>query len=141
MKNLRYLNIFTILIIYTLLMFYIGWNGWVWLSTVFGWESWGYYAFLVGFISYAYILVQVFKFLPFLRTIGSIWFAVIQYALMLLPIADITVFLLQFSVEKEAAIIWTGAAVLAAFIFIFAYGVFNAYSPVVRKYEVHIPKK
>lgn len=51
------------------------------------------------------------------------------------------VFLLQFSVEKEAAIIWTGAAVIAAFIFIFAYGVFNAYSPVVRKYEVHIPKK
>lgn len=141
MKNLRYLNIFTILIIYTLLMLYIGWNGWVWLHAVFGWESWGYYAFIVGFISYAYILVQVFKFLPFLRTIGSIWFAVIQYALMLLPLANITVFLLQFSVEKEAAIIWTGAVVLAAFIFIFAYGVFNAYSPVVRKYEVHIPKK
>ncbi|HEE9033823.1 metallophosphoesterase [Bacillus cereus] len=141
MKNLRYLNIFTILIIYTLLMFYIGWNGWVWLHAVFGWESWGYYAFIVAFISYAYILVQVFKFLPFLRTIGSIWFAVIQYALMLLPLADIMVFLLQFSVEKEAAIIWTGAAVLVAFICIFAYGVFNAYSPVVRKYEVHIPKK
>lgn len=35
---------------------------------------------------------------------------------MLLPLANITVFLLQFSVEKEAAIIWTGAAVLAAFI-------------------------
>lgn len=63
MKNLRYLNIFTILIIYTLLMFYIGWNGWVWLHAVFGWESWGYYAFIVAFISYAYILVQVFKFL------------------------------------------------------------------------------
>ncbi|HCF53542.1 MAG TPA: phosphoesterase, partial [Bacillus sp. (in: Bacteria)] len=141
MKNLRYLNIFTILIIYTLLMFYIGWNGWVWLHAVFGWESWGYYAFIVAFISYAYILVQVFKFLPFLRTIGSIWFAVIQYALMLLPLANIMVFLLQFSVEKEEAIIWTGAAVIAAFIFIFAYGVFNAYSPVVRKYEVHIPKK
>ncbi|KOS29939.1 hypothetical protein ADK17_06090 [Bacillus anthracis] len=72
MKNLRYLNIFTIFIIYTLLMFY------VWLHAVFGWESWGYYAFIVGSISYAYILVQVFKFLPFLRTIGSIWFAVIQ---------------------------------------------------------------
>lgn len=141
MKNLRYLNIFTILIIYTLLMFYIGWNGWVWLHAVFGWESWGYYAFIVAFISYAYILVQVFKFLPFLRTIGSIWFAVIQYALMLLPLANIMVFLLQFSVEKEEAIIWTGAAVIAAFIFIFAYGVFNAYSPVVRKYEVHIPKR
>ena len=112
MKNLRYLNIFTILIIYTLLMFYIGWNGWVWLHAVFGWESWGYYAFIVAFISYAYILVQVFKFLPFLRTIGSIWFAVIQYALMLLPLANIMVFLLQFSVEKEEAIIWTGAAVI-----------------------------
>ena len=102
MKNLRYLNIFTILIIYTLLMFYIGWNGWVWLHAVFGWESWGYYAFIVAFISYAYILVQVFKFLPFLRTIGSIWFAVIQYALMLLPLANIMVFLFTvFSRERR----------------------------------------
>ena len=100
MKNLRYLNIFTILIIYTLLMFYIGWNGWVWLHAVFGWESWGYYAFIVAFISYAYILVQVFKFLPFLRTIGSICFAVIQYALMLLPLADIMVFTV-FSRERS----------------------------------------
>ena len=108
MKNLRYLNIFTILIIYTLLMFYIGWNGWVWLHAVFGWESWGYYAFIVAFISYAYILVQVFKFLPFLRTIGSIWFAVIQYALMLLPLADIMVFLLQFSVEKKRQLFGQG---------------------------------
>lgn len=31
---------------------------------------------------------------------------------MLLPLANIMVFLLQFSVEKEEAIIWTGAAVI-----------------------------
>ncbi|KEK24886.1 metallophosphoesterase [Bacillus gaemokensis] len=142
MKIRRYLNITTIFIIYTLLMFYIGWNGWVWLSTLFGWESWGYYALLVGLFSYAYLVVQVFKFLPFLRTIGSYWFAVIQYALILLPLADITVFILRLlSVQVETAIIWTGIVTLSMFIFIFGYGTFNAYSPVVRKYEIHIPKE
>ncbi|MBO1581819.1 metallophosphoesterase [Bacillus sp. XF8] len=142
MKKRRYFNIVTIFIIYTLLMFYIGWNGWVWFRTTFGWQSWGYYALLVGLLSYAYLIVQVFKFIPFLRTIGSYWFAVIQYALILLPLADVTVFILQLlSVPIDTAIIWTGIVTLSMFIFIFGYGTFNAYSPVVRKYEIHIPKE
>ena len=119
MKNLRYFNIFTMLIVYTLLMFYIGWNGWVWLHAVFGWESWGYYAFVVGFISYAYILVQVFKFLPFLRTIGSIWFAVIQYALMLLPLANITVFFFTvFSGERSGNYLDRGGCVSCIYLYL-----------------------
>lgn len=140
-KISRYFNIVTIFLIYTLLMFYIGWNGWVWLQTMFGWESWGYYAAVVGLLSYAYLIVQVFKFMPFLRTIGSYWFAVIQYALILLPLADIAVFILQLSVPIDTAIMWTGIVTLSMFIFIFGYGTFNAYSPVVRKYEIHIPKE
>ncbi|MEH7459122.1 metallophosphoesterase [Bacillus sp. JJ1127] len=142
MKSLRYFNMGTIFILYTVLMFYIGWNGWVWLRTLFGWEAWGYYALLVGLFSYAYLLVQVFKFLPLLRTIGSYWFAVIQYALILLPLADLTVVILQLlSVQAETAIIWTGTVVFILFLFIFGYGMYNAYSPVVRKYDIHIPKK
>lgn len=142
MKIRRYFNIVTILILYTLLMFYIGWNGWVWLQTSFGWQSWGYYALLVALFSYAYVIVQVFKFLPFLRTIGSYWFAVMQYALILLPLADIAVFILQLvAVPRDTAIIWTGIVTLIMFLFIFGYGTFNAYSPVVRKYEIHIPKE
>ena len=121
-------------------MFYIGWNGWVWLHAVFGWESWGYYAFIVAFISYAYILVQVFKFLPFLRTIGSIWFAVIQYALMLLPLANIMVFLLQFSVERRGNYLDRSGCDSCIYLYL-CVRVFHAYSPVVRKYEVHIPKR
>ncbi|PEI98456.1 metallophosphoesterase [Bacillus pseudomycoides] len=142
MKIRRYFNIVTILILYTLLMFYIGWNGWVWLQTSFGWQSWGYYALLVALFSYAYVIVQVFKFIPFLRTIGSYWFAVMQYALILLPLADIAVFILQLvAVPRDTAIIWTGIVTLIMFLFIFGYGTFNAYSPVVRKYEIHIPKE
>ncbi|WP_459500671.1 metallophosphoesterase [Bacillus sp. C1] len=142
MKIRRYFNMTTIFIIYTLLMFYIGWNGWMWLRATFRLESWGYYAVLVGLFSYAYLIVQVFKFIPFLRTIGSYWFAVIQYALILLPLADITVFILQwFAVPKDTAIMWTGIVTLSLFVFIFSYGTFNAYSPIVRKYEIHISKE
>ncbi|MDM5187417.1 metallophosphoesterase [Bacillus sp. DX4.1] len=142
MKIRRYFNMFTIFTIYTLLMFYIGWNGWIWLSTTFNIQTWGYYAVLVGLFSYAYLIVQVFKFIPFLRTIGSYWFAVIQYALILLPLADVMVFILHLlSIPREPAIIWTGIVVLITFVVIFGYGTFNAYSPIVRKYEINIPKE
>lgn len=138
-------NVFNILILftlYTLLMIYIGWNGWVWIHTTFGVQSWGYYAIIVGLFSYAYILDRLIKFDSPLRTIGSYWFAVIQYAVILLPIADVTVFILDwFSIPKEQSIFWTGIIVLLIFVLIFAYGTFNAYSPIVRKYEIHVPKK
>ncbi|CAG9613413.1 hypothetical protein BACCIP111899_02628 [Bacillus rhizoplanae] len=142
LKTRNVFNIFILFMLYTLLMIYIGWNGWVWIRTTFGVQSWGYYAIVVGLFSYAYILDRLIKFDSPLRTIGSYWFAVIQYAVILLPIADVTVFILNLlSFPKEQSIFWTGITVLIIFVLIFVYGTFNAYSPVVRKYEIDVPKK
>ncbi|MGF9965986.1 metallophosphoesterase [Bacillus rhizoplanae] len=142
LKTRNVFNIFILFTLYTLLMIYIGWNGWVWIHTTFHVQSWGYYAIIVGLFSYAYVLDRLIKFDSPLRTIGSYWFAVIQYAVILLPIADVTVFILDwFSIPKEQSIFWTGIIVLLIFVLIFAYGTFNAYSPIVRKYEIDVPKK
>lgn len=142
MKTKSVVNIFILFTLYTLLMIYIGWNGWVWIHTTFHIQSWGYYAMLVGLLSYAYILDRLMKFTSPLRTIGSYWFAVIQYAVILLPIADVTVFILNWlSFPKEQSIFWIGTIVLITFVFIFVYGTFNAYSPIVQKYEIHVPKR
>ncbi|UHA73219.1 metallophosphoesterase [Paenibacillus sp. 481] len=141
MKIRKWLSMFGVLVIYTLITIYMGWNGAVWLSTTFDFQYWAYYWLLLGVFAYAYIINQIVK-VSFLRMIGSYWFGVIQYAIILLPLANLTVFMLQLlSVPQEQAIVWTGAGVLLAFFLIFVYGTFNAYSPVVRTYNISIAKQ
>ncbi len=135
----QFLNIIGIFIIYVLLSFYIGWNGWEWLYTTFSFPYWGAFAIVMTVLSCSYLLGRV---IPFFRIVGSYWIAVIQYAVLVLPIADGIAFLLRaLSFSKDQSIFWSGVATIVAFAVIFAYGTWNAYSPVVRKYEVHIPKK
>lgn len=142
MKIRQLINILGVLIIYSLLTIYIGWNGWKWLSVTFDIQNWIYFAGLIGLLSYAYIISHFIKPLPFLKIVGFYWFAVIQYALLILPIANLSVFFLQLiDVEIERAIFWTGNAALLIMVIIFVYGSYNAYSPIVRKYEIYIPKK
>ena len=143
MKKLKIgLNIIAILTIFHLLMFYIGWNIWVYLNTVFQFEYALALSILVGLFSYSYIIGRFVKFLSIFHTIGSIWFAVIQYGVIFLPIANFIVWLLTLaSVPSDTAIFWIGNLVIVSFAFIFAYGLFNAYSPVVRHHDIHIAKK
>lgn len=131
-----------ILTLYIILTYYIGWNGWVWLSTTFNFQNGVYYAVLVGIFSFAYIIGHFIKYIPLIKTIGAYWLAIVQYALLMLPIADLTVLVLNLSsIQKETAIFWTGIIIIITFGVIFAYGTFNAYSPIVQKYKIHIPKK
>ena len=106
-----------------------------------GWESWGYYAFIVGLHFVCVHSCASVKFLPFLRTIGSIWFCGHSIRAYVCRLATIQSFSLQFfSRDKKSGIIGhRGRSVLAAFNFYrVADGSINAYSPVVvrRKSEV-----
>lgn len=68
--------------------------------------------------------------------------AVVQYALILLPVANFIVLVLSLLGNRmETSIVWTGAFAVAAFFAILVYGTFNAYSPIVRTYEIKIPKR
>nr|WP_227935470.1 metallophosphoesterase [Alkalihalobacillus deserti] len=127
------------------MLIYIGWNGWIWLQfllidlveiNLF------VYSLMIIMLGYAYILARFIKGLPFLKIIGACWFAVIQYALLFLPLANIAVLLTAFlGVDRGTSVIVTGWAVVTGFIFIFSYGIYNAYSPVIRSYQITIPKK
>ncbi|RXT08188.1 metallophosphoesterase [Ammoniphilus sp. CFH 90114] len=134
------LGIFTL---YSLLVFYIGWNGWVWLETVFQFQYPGLYALIVGFIAFAYFLSRFGHRFSIFRMIGSYWMAILQYAILLLPIVNILVIMSTygFSIPLETSIFWSGYLTIFIFFMIFAYGTFNAHSPVVRRYDIHIPKK
>lgn len=135
-------RIILFLIIYSTIGFYISWNGWVWLHSVFGLENKWIYGLIAGLLFYSYLIGRGVKRLSLFRIIGSYWFAVLQYALLLLPITNLTVLVLfTVGLPEDQVVAWAGTTFLVVFGILFLYGTFNAYSPVVRTYSVTIPKQ
>jgi uncharacterized protein len=135
-------RIILFLIIYSSLAFYISWNGWVWLHSVFGLQNKWIYGIAAGLLFYSYIIGRGIKNLSYFRVIGSYWFAVLQYSILFLPIINIMAWILIMAgLPKEIVILWTGLIVLGAFILLFIMGTYNAYSPVIRTYSIAIPKQ
>jgi predicted MPP superfamily phosphohydrolase len=142
MKPRYLLNFITIITAYTALTFYIGWNGWVWLHSVFGLEDKWIFGSIIFLISYAYILSHFFKKVPLFKMIGSYWLGLFQYAILLLPISNLVALVLIIAdLPTTPVISWVGGTVCTAFIILFIYGTFNAYSPVVRTFSLVIPKQ
>jgi uncharacterized protein len=134
-------RVILLLTIYTALSIYIGWNGWVWLHSAFGLHDKWIYSLIVGILSYSYIIGRSLKRMSYFRIIGSYWFAIIQYSLLIFPITNLIVWILiNVGLREDTLIIWAGVGVLATFVFIFLYGTYSAYSPVVRTYSIVIPK-
>ncbi|WP_409273874.1 metallophosphoesterase [Neobacillus sp. SCS-31] len=130
-------------IIYSLLVLYIGWNGWIWLDSAGSpMPPVPLYGAIVFILAFSYLLGRAKFRMPIFTIIGSYWFGILQYALFLLPPANLAGYILiETGLPSSKAIFWTGLFVLAAFSAIFVYGTFNAYSPVVRKYSITIPKQ
>ncbi|MDQ0217713.1 metallophosphoesterase [Peribacillus cavernae] len=131
-----------IFVLFNSVLFYIGWNGWEWLRVAFDVQNPLLYSIVFVLLSYSFVLGRLSKYVAVLRSVGYVWMAVIQYGLILLPIADLAVLLLKWSpVQVSSAIYFVGISVIVLFAIIFAYGLFNAYIPVVRKYQIQVPKK
>ncbi|NLP51058.1 metallophosphoesterase [Bacillus sp. RO1] len=123
-------------------MFYLGWNGLVWLKAIFSFQQETVYWLGITIFSYAYILGRLVKPLSWLSIVGSIWFGYIQYGLLLFPVANLIVWILDITgVPAQTSIVMVGTVTAIMIAFIFITGLYNAYSPVIRKYEVTIPKK
>lgn len=120
------------LIIYCALAGYIGWAVYVWLLsfslTVNGW----FFAFFWTALAFSYLVGMLgHKWLGF-TIVGSYWMAFFQYALMLVPVAHLSVIAIDH--PQEVQIIGSMAAFLLLLIYLI--GTFLAYSPVIRHKEV-----
>ncbi len=133
----------SLLFLFNGLLFYIGWNGWEWLKISFGIENIILYSVIYLLLSYSFLLGRLSPQLSFLKTVGNIWFGFFQYSLILLPIADICLLIerLTFGQLSRKDYFIAGIAVIFLFLIIFAYGLYNAYSPIVRKREISVPKR
>ncbi len=122
-------------IIYIFLCFYISKNVWAWLKTYTNGKYKTIYTILFIFIAVSPFLTRAFT-IPVFAWISGFWMTIIGYSLILLPFANLLYFLL-----KKKGIKWIGLGIMIFFAFIFSFGSFNAWNPIVRSYEVNIPKK
>jgi predicted MPP superfamily phosphohydrolase len=137
-----------ILLIYAAINWYIGWHLAVFLSAVFSFKPAGLYWSCFWLIAFSYLIARLGSRLPAgplfraLKLIGSYWMAVMLYSIILLPAADIAAWLLHMAaVSPSVYVPIIGYTVLALLLIILVYGSRNAWSPIVRRYEVTVAKK
>ncbi|WP_235847135.1 metallophosphoesterase [Neobacillus niacini] len=126
------------------MIFYIGYNIWVWLKQISGDRKSIKIIFWVVLVLFAYSFVFS-RWLDeslFFTWLGAAWLSLFYFLILLLPLANLSIFLRRFTkVQKEKFVKWTGYSVLVVMVGSFFFGVFNAYSPKVTTYQINIPKQ
>ncbi|MEH7495037.1 metallophosphoesterase [Neobacillus niacini] len=133
-----------IILLYNVLIFYIGYNIWVWLKQISGERKSIKIMFWVVLVIFAYSFVFS-RWLDeslFFTWLGAAWLSLFYFLLLLLPVANLAVFLRRFTkIQKGKFVKRTGYTVLVVIVCSFLFGVFNAYSPKATTYEITIPKQ
>jgi predicted MPP superfamily phosphohydrolase len=147
MKPRYIVIIILIFMIFTGINYYIGEQSKLFFNQIFGVNLNTVYWLCFWFLAYSYIIARIgARWMPkavsqFLKIVGSYWFAVMTYGLLLLPIVDLIAWILhESSIEAFRYIPWLGACFIIVLTFIILRGSWNAWNPIVRKYEISIPK-
>ncbi|OMF34703.1 phosphoesterase [Paenibacillus sp. FSL H8-0548] len=128
--------------IYASLVFYIGWSGWSWMKPVLSRRFRLLYIITLIFLATSFILARVVEGSVLLNIVGSYWLALFSLLLLVLPIIHLLVWLTRLtSLPRHRVQKWAGSITLAALILLIGYGTFNAYSPIVRSYDIALPKQ
>lgn len=127
------------LIMYGVLVYYIGWSGYRWLRPETSSRRFKIlYILVVTFAASSFFMGRASD-VTIIGKIGAYWMAVFYLLLMIVPVAHLTVILLRFTrLPRHKTKMWTGAAALALLLCFFAYGSYNAYNPVVRTYTIQM---
>lgn len=130
-----------LLIVYAGLVFYIGWSGWSWIRGKASLPVKLLYVLTLSIVSTAFLFGMFFKNVVF-DIIGAYWMALFYLLLIVLPVAHLTVWLLgKTALPGQPVRIGVGIASLSVVIGLLAYGTHQAYSPVVRSYEIAVDKQ
>ena len=124
------------IIIYLVLSFYIGYNWWRWLQTTTVKGKYKKSFILLMTVVILSVFLGQIPSLSVLKWIGGYWMAVFVYSLILLPVLNLIRILL-----KRKAVFWLGMGYIAFIVIISIVGTWNAWNPVVRYYDVNIPKQ
>ncbi|WP_284644083.1 metallophosphoesterase [Paenibacillus silviterrae] len=148
--NFRFLLVFTaIMVIYVGLNLYVLWNAVSFWETAFpsngtGGLFWGVFVLL----AFGYLLAMLLRrVLPYalykwIKLIGAYGIACFFYCVLLLPFADLAVWLLQIAgYPGSSAVLVVGYIVMAILLVLLLQGTRNAWQPTVRRYDITIAKQ
>ncbi|AYV66988.1 MULTISPECIES: metallophosphoesterase [Niallia] len=142
MKKIKLiLSVILVFLLYNLLVFYLGWNGYVWLDSLNLLTYPSIYIGAVILFSYSYIVSHFLKSITIFKVLGAYWLAIFEYGIILFPLANLGWLLLNLSIPSEDATKIVGSAAAVILLFLLIYGTFNAYSPVIRTYKLTVDKK
>lgn len=136
-----FIGVFMIVILLSLL-YYVGINIWAWFYFGFGKTRKWYVLLIFLLFPIIYILSHSSIGNPVFRFLGVYWIVFFQYAILSFPILNFVVYVLskKTSIAKTKVVQWSGFTFIAFFCVVLGLGTFNAYSPVVRTYDVTIDK-
>lgn len=133
-----------VLLVYSSLNVYIGWHGLYYWQALGSPPSTAAYLIVFAVIAVSYLLGRIPRSGPpgrLLKVIGSYYFAVFEFAVLLLPAADLAAWLLRLSgMPPRTTVLAVGTAALAILIVLLLRGSWNAWNPIVRTYEMTIDK-
>lgn len=130
------------LVLYGVLVFYIGWSGWSWIKPLVSKRFKLVYILSLIFLATSFILGRIFSDFSILSIIGSYWMAAFSLLILLLPVIHIGLWLFRLTpLPRHHAQKWAGVVTLVMLVSLLSYGSFNAYSPIVREYDLQIDKK
>lgn len=132
MKKIGFITL--AILIYSAIVFYFGWSVWTWLEAFFS-INLGIFMGIWFLVAYAIIIARLDHRLRTFSIIGSYWLIIMQYGILLFPIASILVWIFPEYLKL------IGGIVLLIFVLIMLLGTYNAFSPVVRKLTITMLKK
>ncbi len=149
MKSWRNVAVFGIvLILYVAINIYIGAHGLLWMRQWMPAMSVVVYWSVFALVALAYLLAllpwrkELYQIKRWLKIIGAYYMAMMQFAVIMLLIADLLyVVLLYFGGDMSAYIQVTGSIILFFIAVALGWGSRNAWSTVIRKYPVTIEKE
>ena len=119
--------------IYMALIGYLGWNTYFWVASWISLEPW-LFAGLWAIIAFSFFIGRIGHNWWAFTVIGSYWFAFLQYAIVLFPVANLVSVLVEW--PREA--FYIGNAVAVIMLGILLIGSYLAYSPAVRELEITV---
>ena len=129
------------LLLYGGLVYYIGWSGYVFLRPKTAGRRFKILYIVIVLVAATSFIVGRVSGITFLNIIGAYWMACFYLLLMLIPLAHITVILLRFTkLSRPGTQLWTGIITLGLLLTLLLLGTYNAYSPVVRTYDIKMNK-
>lgn len=147
MKGRMYVGFAFFLLVYAGINFYVGWQGAMFVSELVPSFSRAAYWTLFAVVAFSYLLGRIP--LPgivkplgrLLKVIGSYYFAVMEFAVLLMPIAALAGWLLSLGgIRPEQYVLTAGWAVIGIIGLLMLWGSRSAWSPIVRTYPIKVDK-